>query len=141
MQGGAQLLAVGRRAARLREGGSKGGDAARTRARKHWRHGGGRARADRRARNGRRTGAARPWRRSCGRGALAAETEGAGCGGAEDASTQGLDATEPRRDARAPRAQRPNGDDARRPTDRRSRARRPSASSAHRPASPLAIGC
>ena len=43
MQGGAQLLAVGRRAARLREGGRKGGDAARTRARKHWRHGGGRA--------------------------------------------------------------------------------------------------
>ena len=46
MQGGAQLLAVGRRAARLREGGRKGGGAARTRARKHWRHGGGTAGAD-----------------------------------------------------------------------------------------------
>ena len=52
MQGGAQLLAVGRRAARLREGGRKGGDAARTRARKHWRHGGGTAGADGDARRG-----------------------------------------------------------------------------------------
>ena len=50
--GGAQLLEVGRRAARLREGGRKGGDAARTRARKHWRHGGGTAGADGDARRG-----------------------------------------------------------------------------------------
>ena len=68
------MLAVGRRAARLREGGRKGGDAARTRARKHWRHGGGTAGADGDARNGQTRHAARPWRLSCGRVALAAET-------------------------------------------------------------------
>ena len=52
MQGGAQLLAVGRRAARLREGGRQGGGSAKTRARKDWRHGGGTAGADGDARRG-----------------------------------------------------------------------------------------